>query len=945
MCEVKLSSAKSSQQPQKKKMITRNVGTFKKKLALKVLAFINDNVEPSMRTGRRLDELVLLSEILIYLLSILLSFLLSILVVLVLVLVTWLSGLNYNPKLSYVPFAGTKPEEKFQISPSALFRFLHDEKTTEQLNTTEAEMLDVLKDIDKASKITEVEIHQSSMGSATDTTKAFHVFNVFRTTIESDGDYWFSLEKNTNHVVLQRSRNKDDVKDKLYGKPRKQVKPVVESFVGKGTIQDLFAILLTVIRQRYDILASNCQSLVSFISKQVTEIGYIYKGWSLPPYFSVLYKNVHLWQTIHLANDISVIEFSVSFLLVHLEKTDLVDGIQSGKYDINALHGGFTSLHAAILLREYQMAIDLLNDPINADPTTRDSRFGWNALHLAVFNPLSSLGLLDLLLAHDKVKIDDVTEKGRTALYFAARVSNVIAVRKLLEKGANPNIGDKDGLTPLHLAARSDTITVNIDAILEAQKAGKQSHVDENKSHNGWTALHHAADSSNEIMAEHLIDMGADVHSRDNEGLTPLHVAALKAKDLRIIDWIFWKMKDDDMYRYRKDEKLFCCAYSNKNLLGAEIATRLERINSLKEKPQSWADKILEVGRNVFEKCAKGIWKMHKSKDCLFSASPLVIDRFSELDRLRIENTKNSQEVDKILEEGLFFIDQSDNNGETPLFFAIRANNVIAVRRLLERGADPTKRNDNGLTPFQVAATQGKDFKILDLLLATGKVDINDGGQSGYTLLHWAMATSNVTAAHFLLSKGAKPNVADQNGTTPLHVAAYCANTTDGIDLILEKEKVDINRLDKNGQTALHYAVRGKRVDNVGYLLENGANPAIRDENGDTPFHLAEAAVSQDSAILDLLLSYENKPKIDERDNAGMTALHVAFKESNFNAARFLLSKGANTNVADENGLTPLDWAANFVIDELPHVTMSTPWTTKDQICYITHSNISRCKV
>jgi ankyrin repeat protein len=176
-------------------------------------------------------------------------------------------------------------------------------------------------------------------------------------------------------------------------------------------------------------------------------------------------------------------------------------------------------------------------------------------------------------------------------------------------------------------------------------------------------------------------------------------------------------------------------------------------------------------------------------------------------------------------------------------------------------------------------------------------------------------------------------------------VAAYCANTTDGIDLILEKEKVDINRLDKNGQTALHYAVRGKRVDNVGYLLENGANPAIRDENGDTPFHLAEAAVSQDSAILDLLLSYENKPKIDERDNAGMTALHVAFKESNFNAARFLLSKGANTNVADENGLTPLDWAANFVIDELPHVTMSTPWTTKDQICYITHSNISRCKV
>jgi ankyrin repeat protein len=139
--------------------------------------------------------------------------------------------------------------------------------------------------------------------------------------------------------------------------------------------------------------------------------------------------------------------------------------------------------------------------------------------------------------------------------------------------------------------------------------------------------------------------------------------------------------------------------------------------------------------------------------------------------------------------------------------------------------------------------------------------------------------------------------------------------------------------------------VRGKRVDNVGYLLEIGADPAIRDNKGNTPFHLAAAAVNQDSAILDLLLATEKKIQIDERNNAGMTALHMAFKESNVDAARFLLSKGANPNVADENGLTPLHWAANFVIDELPHVTMSTHWTTRDQICYITHSNMSRCKV
>ncbi|XP_046644986.1 ankyrin-1-like, partial [Daphnia pulicaria] len=777
-----------------------------------------------------------------------------------------LFGWTYNQKLSYVPFAGTKPEEKHEISPSALFLFLHDDKTGEILQDTKhdiAEMLDVIKDIDKASKITLVEIHQSSLlGSATDFFKAFHVFNVFRTTSESDGgDYWWSLEKNTKHIILQRSRKKNDVKNKLEGDERKQVKLIKKGFKGKGTIKNLFAILLSVIRVHYNLGLSNCQSLVSFISKEITEIGYDFKGVGLYSFFPDELRHLRnqnaklnraLWQIIHLANDIPVTNESYpSIIDVHW--TDLTDlMLKSGNYDINALYGGFTSLHFALLLDKYEMVRNLLKPPLNADPTTRDSRFGVNALHLVAIDYFIPSDIIDLLLAHPKVNIDDVNQRGRTALHFAARVSNVMVVRKLLGNGANPNIGDNEGLTPLHLAARRDTKTVNIDAIIKAQKA-KQRHVDEDKSHNGWTALHHAADSSNEIIAEHLIDVGADVNSRDNDGLTPFHVAALKAKNMQIIDSILWKMKD--MNQYRKDEKLFCCAYRNENLLGAEIVARLKRIDSLKENPQSRIDKKF----------------LHHSDR---SASAVVMNGFPQLGRLRIESAKNAQEIDTILKD--FYIDQSDENGESPLFFAIRANNVIAVGLLLERGADSNRRNNNGLTPFQVAATQEKDFKILDLLLTNDKVDIDGGGQSGYSVLHWAMATSNVTAARFLLSKGANPNVADRNGATPLHVAAYCADTTDVLDLILEKEKVDINRRDKNGQTALHYAVRGYRVYNVDYLLENGANPAIRDENGDTPLHLAAAAFNKNSAILDLLLATEKKIQINERNNAGMTALHMA---------------------------------------------------------------------
>jgi hypothetical protein len=50
-------------------------------------------------------------------------------------------------------------------------------------------------------------------------------------------------------------------------------------------------------------------------------------------------------------------------------------------------------------------------------------------------------------------------------------------------------------------------------------------------------------------------------------------------------------------------------------------------------------------------------------------------------------------------------------------------------------------------------------------------------------------------------------------------------------------------------------------------LLGNGADRTIRDENGLTPYQVADAAVNQDPKILDLLLSNENKTEIDERNN------------------------------------------------------------------------------
>jgi hypothetical protein len=199
-----------------------------------------------------------------------------------------LTGTDFKQKLLFVPYADspdTIPEVQHEISEPALFRYLLNEETIQELKEAHAEipgMLNTLSGIDKLSNITEIEIHQSSMGSVTDGSKAFHVFIVFNTTSGRDGDYWWwSLEKNTEYIVLQRSRNKNDVKNKLNGRERKRVQPIKEDLEGKGTIKDLFAKLWAyqTISEKYHIFKSNCQSFVTLVSKKFTKVGYEFKGY------------------------------------------------------------------------------------------------------------------------------------------------------------------------------------------------------------------------------------------------------------------------------------------------------------------------------------------------------------------------------------------------------------------------------------------------------------------------------------------------------------------------------------------------------------------------------------------------------------------------------------------------------------------------------------------
>lgn len=118
----------------------------------------------------------------------------------------------------------------------------------------------------------------------------------------------------------------------------------------------------------------------------------------------------------------------------------------------------------------------------------------------------------------------------------------------------------------------------------------------------------------------------------------------------------------------------------------------------------------------------------------------------------------------------------------------------------------------------------------------------------GDSALHLAAAAHRPRLAQVLLAAGADPNAAQsRRRATPLHYACdgYLALPSYDENLQLETIQVliaaggEINRRDQNGASPLHRAVRTRCATAVGYLLEVGSDPALKNKSGSTAFHLA----------------------------------------------------------------------------------------------------------
>jgi len=244
-------------------------------------------------------------------------------------------------------------------------------------------------------------------------------------------------------------------------------------------------------------------------------------------------------------------------------------------------------------------------------------------------------------------------------------------------------------------------------------------------------------------------------------------------------------------------------------------------------------------------------------------------------------------------------INKHDCSGSTPLKKARQQNLGEIVKILLDCGA-----KDNTLI------TEAEDIITVDRLIQEC-ADINTpDNENGNTVLHRACSSyvdddRQVNYIIQLLERGAKVNVRNKEGATPLHAAARKSNMN-AVTVLLEKGGAHIDAVDGDGRTPFLFS---SKPDMMGLLLEQGADVNSRDDSGNNLLHrmcsLYEIAHGQTEACIALLLGAGID--LNAKGYKGNTPLIKAIgsRVSGKIFERFL-KDGADPNIVNDKGWNAL---------------------------------------
>lgn len=240
---------------------------------------------------------------------------------------------------------------------------------------------------------------------------------------------------------------------------------------------------------------------------------------------------------------------------------------------------------------------------------------------------------------------------------------------------------------------------------------------------------------------------------------------------------------------------------------------------------------------------------------------------------------------------------------EDALMYAVRLGKNETAMWLVDHGADIWKEYDNGITPIKTVIGMAAERPELLEFLENKLEDVNETGYNGETLLMMFAAAGDFENFQRIINKGGNIWQKDNDGKTLLMYAAEGGNRQVMDYLIFKGDNLAAR--DKFGRSVLMFAAAAGKADAVKYLADKGADISAQDNDGKAV--IMYAAEKGARAVVDMLVNMGESAAV--ADNDERSVLMYAVKAGNAAVVETLLMKGVDVNAVDKTRKSVLSYA------------------------------------
>eukprot|EP01060_Flectonema_neradi_P012538 TRINITY_DN1932_c0_g2_i1.p1 TRINITY_DN1932_c0_g2~~TRINITY_DN1932_c0_g2_i1.p1 ORF type:complete len:1253 (+),score=271.02 TRINITY_DN1932_c0_g2_i1:49-3759(+) len=452
----------------------------------------------------------------------------------------------------------------------------------------------------------------------------------------------------------------------------------------------------------------------------------------------------------------------------------------------------------------------------------------------------------------------------------------------------------KKSVTPelLDAAAKSERFKQKDDQAKRARRLLVSKMALNEVGNDGMTPLMRCCRSLHLVMAQELLENGADPNIMSTHGSSALSVLFSAMNKTAILP-----------------EHNLGLPFEDVNLLTSQLATpiTLNTIpdagehrgmtilhSALRENKKGRAGLLLSLGADKTIKDSLGYTPLHAA---------LTVPKFED-------HANAARILEELIDDKT--INAQNNDGNTPLFAAIQSKSRF-IDMLLDSGANPVIRNNNGVTPVMYATTHPEFATRIDVFKRLATTEAVKGLPGMASPLHYTMEPSKIEMAKVLLDAGADPKHLDNRQQCSLHYAVSQECDSDEWLELINRLMADPSVLaiqNGDGVSPLHAAARLGKRRVIAALIARGASLTLQATGGSIPLHFAVTVplynVPDMGDVINLLAGSRGPSgAVNARDSLGITALHLAAQSSFWVVASHLLEAGARPDAADNSGKLP----------------------------------------